>query len=69
MQRIFCGTRLEVLQDVRELMEKGWCIVPGTTVISSVEFAANEYYAGARTPNGTAFETYLSATLEIDSEE
>ena len=69
MQRIFCGTRLEVLQDIQEFMEKGWRIVPGTTVISSVEFAANEFYTEARTPNGTAFEAYLSATLERDSEE
>lgn len=69
MQRIVCSELLAAQQDIQELMDNGWHIVPDTMGMSSMQVAVNELYPGAKTPNWTAFEPYLWATLERDSEE
>lgn len=56
------------VQAINHCLAEGWRVVPGTLVVTSVEFVPGPYSDRHKTPSGISYETVVYVVLERGEE-
>ena len=69
MQQLILCRDYEIDEKINGLLKRGFTVVPGTTVVTSVEVVKDKLSGVSSTPNNTVFKIMISVVLSTPTPE